>query len=256
MADPVTAAAATSLAPYALAGNAIAQLGGNLIGGYYADKAAEKQAKSAQEALNFKKMVWNDAKQQYEPYVEAGQRGLTGFEAAVTGYTKPTFGYTQKDFNLSNWLDPGYDFRIKEFKKSLDASTAAKGMSLGSGFAKALQTRSQDMASQEYANSYDRHLKDSALRYGQAADQYNRDIGFADKNIANYAGLTNLGQQAIQGTSNAATGVGDAMLQVGQAQGMGDVNKGNMWTNSAQMLGKGYSDYLLELDKLARSNNK
>lgn len=243
------AAAGGSLMPYALAGNAIAQIGGNLIGGYYADKAAEKQAKAAQEALNFKKMVWNEAKQRYEPYIEAGQRGLTGYEKAITDYTQPTLGYTQKDFNFQTLLDPGAQYRMDQAKKAIEASMASKGQSLGSGVLKSLQTRSQDMASQEYDKAFDRWQKESQMRYGQSSDQYGRDINFRNQNIQNYGGLAGIGKDAIAGTTTAAGGIGDSMLQVGQAQGLGDVNKANMWTSSAQSLGKGFSDYLLELEK-------
>lgn len=236
-------------ATIAMIGNAGVQLGGNLIGGNYADKAAAKQAQAAQEALNFKKMVWNEAKQQYEPYIEAGQRGLEGYESRIAGLTAPTYDYKLTDFNLTNWQDPGYQFRIQEAQKAINAAAAKGGYNLSPGVSKALQTRGQDMASQEYANAFDRYQKQEVLKKNVADTDYARQMGFKTQDIQNYKDLTGYGQNAIAGTTAAAGGIGDSMLQAGQAQAFGDTSKANMWTSSAQMLGKGYSDYLLELAK-------
>lgn len=238
-----------SLSPYAAAGNAVAELGGNLIAGYYSDKASDKQAKSAQQALDFKKMVWNDAKQQYEPYIQAAERGLTGYEDRITNLTAPTYEYQQKAFNLTNWQDPGYKFRIDQANQAINAAAAKAGYNLSPGVSKALQTRGQDLASQEYQNSFNRYQTQEQMNKKIADDNYARQMGFKTQDIQNFKDLTGFGQNAIAGTAQAATGIGDSMLQVGQANAMGDTSKANMWTNSAQMLGKGFSDYLLEMEK-------
>lgn len=233
----------------ALAGNAALQLGGNLIGGYYSDKASERQAKSAQEALNFKKMVWNEAKQQYEPFIEAGSRGLTGYEDRISNLTAPAYEYSKKNFDLTNWKDPGYQFRIDQANQAINAAAAKGGYNLSPGVSKALQTRGQDMASQEYQNSFNRYQTQEAMDKKIADDNYARQMGFKTQDIANYKDLTGLGLQGIQGTYGASQGIGDSILQQGQAEAFGDTSKANMWTNTSQMLGKGFSDYLLEMEK-------
>lgn len=237
------------MVPAAMVGQAALQLGGNLIQGYYANQASERQAKSAQDALNFKKMVWNETKQQYEPYIEAGARGLTGYEDRISNLTAPTYDYQKKDFNFQTNLDPGAQYRMDQAKKAIEASMASKGQSLGSGVLKSLQTRSQDMASQEFDKSFNRYQTQEAMDKKIADDNYARQMGFKTQDIQNYKDLTGFGTQGIQGTYGASQGIGDSMLQVGQAEAYGDINKANMFGNTAQMLGKGYSDYLLEMEK-------
>lgn len=233
----------------ALAGNAALQLGGNLIGGYFSNQAADKQARAAENALNFKKMVYNKATQQYEPYIESGERGLAGYEDRITNLTAPDYEYKQKAFDLTNWQDPGYKFRIDQANQAINAAAAKAGYNLSPGVSKALQTRGQDLASQEYQNSFNRYQTQEQMNKKIADDNYARQMGFKTQDIQNFKDLTGFGQNAIAGTAQAATGIGDSMLQVGQANAMGDTSKAGMWTNSAQMLGKGFSDYLLEMEK-------
>jgi hypothetical protein len=216
-----------------------------------AQAAAEAQANAAREALGFQKQVYGETKENYQPYIEAGKTGLGGYQSAIQNYKQPELGYTQKDFNLSNWQDPGYTFRLDQANKAINAATAGKGMTLGSGALKSLQTRGQDMASQEYTNAYDRFLKDSALKYGQASDQYGRNIGFSNQNIANYGNLAGTGERAIGNLGSigqgAGTQIGNTLGQLGNAQAQGDIAQGKYGAANWQMLGSGMSDLLKQL---------
>lgn len=252
------------MVPVAAAGaiaSGLGQIAGNYIAGKSAEKAAQIQADSANRAIALQSQIYGETKDAYKPFVEAGSRGLTGFEDAIQNYNQPTLGYTQKEFNLSNWQDPGYDFRLAQAKKAIDASTAAKGMTLGSGALKSLQTRSQDMASQEYANSYDRWLKDSNLKYGQASDQYNRDIGFENQNISNFGNLSKVGSDALGnlagfGSSYGKT-AGDMMTGIGDVQAQNAIAQGKSWSNSANLMGSGLSSFLEDyFANTGSTNNK
>ena len=134
----------------------------------------------------------------------------------------------------------GYDFRLDQANKAINAATASKGMTLGSGALKSLQTRNQDMASQEYQNSYDRYLKDSTLRYGQASDQYGRDYAFGNQNLANYKGLSEVGQNAIGSLAgagqNAAKSLSNLYSGLGKSAAENDLNQGNLTASN-------YSDW-------------
>lgn len=241
--DPATASFLASTG-----GNLASGLG-SFIGGQTqaraASRAARQYADTMRDALNFQKGVYTTAQGQYDPYIQAGTRGLTGFEQAITDYTQPTLDYTQKDFSFDTFQDPGAKYRMSEAQKAIQGSAAAKGGALGSGALKSLQTRSQDMASQEYANAYDRWLKDSQLRYGQASDQYGRDINFENQNIANYGNLAGMGSDAIGNLGKLGAGVGSSIMegtgaigkiQAGATQAAGEANAGG-WN----ALGKGLS---------------
>lgn len=236
----------------AMVGGTLAQGLGNYLGGSSqadaASKAAQAQAQAAREALEFTKGVYGETKESLSPYIQAGQRGLTSYEQAVQNLTKPDFGYTRTEFGLDKWKDPGYDYRLSEAQKAIEASTASKGMSLGSGALKALQTRSQDMASQEYQNAYERYLKNEAMKYGQASDAYNRDLGFQTTNISNLGNLSNTGLNAA-GTlggfgQQTAQNVGTQLGNIGEANAYGILGPAKAYGDMYGSWGKGISDML------------
>lgn len=242
--EPTSTSLATSLV-----GNLASGLG-SFVGGQSQARAAQRAAdeynRLMREGLDFQRGVYDTAKGQYEPYIQAGTAGLGDYQAAVQGFEKPEFTYQQQDFNLGNWKDPGYDFRLSEAEKLIQGSAAAKGGALGSGALKSLQTRGQDMASQEYQNAYDRWLKDSQLRYGQAADQYGRDIGFQTQNISQLGDLAGIGSQAIGNLGTLGSGVGNSMMtglgNMGDALGTARTAQGNANAAGWNTLGSGLSD--------------
>jgi hypothetical protein len=71
--------------------------------------------------------------------------------------------------------DPGYAFRQEEARKAIDASAAARGGLLSGSTLGALQRQSQDLASQEYQNAYNRALGENQLRYGRGLTQTQED---------------------------------------------------------------------------------
>jgi hypothetical protein len=71
--------------------------------------------------------------------------------------------------------DPGYQFRQTEARRALEGSAAARGDLMSGGVLQALQSRSQDLASQEYGNAYARSLGENQLRYGRGLTQTQED---------------------------------------------------------------------------------
>jgi hypothetical protein len=71
--------------------------------------------------------------------------------------------------------DPGYQFRQDEARKAIEGSAAARGDLLSGQNLKALQSRSQDLASQEYGQAYGRALGENQLRYGRGLTQTQED---------------------------------------------------------------------------------
>lgn len=217
------------------------------MGADAASKAAQAQAEATRNALAFQKDVYNKAETGFQPYIKAGSEvGLPGYTQAVTNFTKPTYGFTPKDFSLSNWKDPGYEFRLSEAQNAINAATASKGMTLGSGALKALQTRGQDMASQEYASAYDRYLKDQARQQTLGNEAYARDLGFQTQNLGNYGNLAQMGSGAVSNLagvgSTQGAQIGQSYSNLGDSQARGIIGESNQWQNLINKLGGGLGD--------------
>lgn len=98
-------------------------------------------------------------------------------------FTRPTAGAAPE---LSSFLanfqeDPGYRFRLQEGADSVNAFSAARGKLRSGDAAKAIMSRSSDLASQEYGNWFDRQLR----AYAAAQDAYRYDTTRADNNFSN-----------------------------------------------------------------------
>ena len=244
------------------AGAALLEGIGGFLGGRSqsraAQRAADAQIQAQQDAMNFQKQMYGDIRESYQPYQAAGGRGITGFEDRITNFTNPELQYVQKDFNQTNWKDPGYDYRLNEAQRLIDAQTASKGMTLGSGALKAMQTRGQDMASQEYQNAFDRWQKDSALRYGQASDKWTRDYNFQNQDVANWANLMNTGMQANQGmagaTGNLVTGMTPLITGQGEAAANAALAQGGAEASGWSNLGSGLGGILKNAGQYYSSN--
>lgn len=120
--------------------------------------------------------------------------------------------------------DPGYQFRMDESRKALEGSAAARGDLLSGGNLKALQSRSQDLASQEYGASWNRASQQAQLReqWGQAESQMGwsqaqAEAAFREQQaqLASQQGWS----QALQGQQNQYTqGLDTLKYNQGQQQ--------------------------------------
>lgn len=80
----------------------------------------------------------------------------------IADWTKSFTAPTEADMKM----DPGYQFRVNEARRQLEASAAAKGTLLTGGTMDAMGRLAQDYASQEYGNVYNR-------RQGEFQDEFN-----------------------------------------------------------------------------------
>ena len=71
--------------------------------------------------------------------------------------------------------DPGAAFRQSEARKALEGSAAAKGGLLSGSTLGALQRQSQDLASQEYGNAWQRMMARDTEQYGRDWGQYQQN---------------------------------------------------------------------------------
>ena len=96
----------------------------------------------------------------------------------------PAFSY--KDFAAPNQQDmlndPGFQFRIDQGRKALEASAAGKGILRSGGTLKDLLNYGQNFASQEYGNVYNRALSEYDTNRRNALDTWNTGyMGRKDK---------------------------------------------------------------------------
>lgn len=156
-----------------------------------------------------------------------GTQQLEGDRAQLAG-TQPggsQAGDYMRDFTLADFTrDPGYQFRMDEGARGVEASAAARGGALSGGALKALDRYNQGFASTEYGNAYNRFNADRDRRFnrlsavagiGQTAS---RDVAQMGTDAANRRGEygmqgANARASGYVGMANAANqGVGNYMF--------------------------------------------
>lgn len=134
---------------------------------------------------------------------------------------------------------PGYDYRVSQGLKAVNAGMSAGG-NLGSGRRMmALQDRGDQLANQDYGDwrSYTTGQYNTDRARGDAL--YAADRGYtADRYDTNTNGLTSLAGLGTQATaanqsaaSNFANAYGDATQAGAQANAAGQINAANAWSN-------------------------
>jgi hypothetical protein len=224
-----------------------ASIGSGLIGGLLGrsdankaaraqEEAARLQYQAAQDAIAEQRRQYDQGRQDLAAYRGAGQFGVGELISGMQSdrFAAPEFGFQENQFNYQ--ADPGYQLRIDEAMKAIQASKAASGMLGGGGTLRAINREAQGLASQEYGNAYNRFQGEEATRYGRASDTYNRTYGARQDTANRLMGLGNMGQASAAQTANMGANMGGNIGQLGMsgAQGMGQG-----MTNAAMMRGQG-----------------
>lgn len=210
-------AAAAIGAAGAVAGGAMAARG--------AKKAAQTQAASADKASQIQLDMYNQTRQDLDPYKQAGATSLSQMMGQMTpdGYFNQT--YTGQDI----YSDPSYQFRLQQGQDAIQSGAAAQGGLLSGATLKALQNYGQESASQEYSNAYNRFNADQTNRYNRLSNL----VGIG-QNAAAQVG--NAGAQTAQAVAN-NTMAGANSIAAGQ------VASANNWANTANNLGSMATSY-------------
>lgn len=229
----------------AIIGSAVAGIGGSIMQSGAAKHAADTQAQAAEyaaklqkeaadNALAFQKQQYGDTQKMEAPWVAAGQGAVTKLSDMVQNGGFPSWNENfQAPTSVTEQNDPGFQFRLQEGQKALERSAASRGGLLSGGTAKALDQYSQDYASNEYGNVYNRAYNDYATRYNQfeqdQSNTYNR-----------YAGLAGLGQTSAQTLATAGTNSANNMSSIllGSSSTIG-----NYLQNAAYQRASGYGAY-------------
>lgn len=213
---------------------ALGSLFGGLFGARGAKKAAETQARAADEAGDIAAQEARDAISRVENATGSGQTwtldaanqaaedarvaGATGRDVIRSEYEAGldrlspylTAGQTgveqlaammgpggelNRRFSTEDFqVDPGYAFRMAEGTKALERSAAARGRVLGGAQLKALARYGQGLGSQEYQNAFERFRAENADR------------------TARFLGLSAIGERATGQANNLGTWYGGTNL--------------------------------------------
>ena len=147
-----------------------------------AKSAAAAQEQAAQAANETEWKMYQQGRKDIEPWRQQGIKSLAQLSQMMRPGSAMTSRFRKQDFTA----DPGYQFRIGEGARGVNASQAARGM-LNSGRAlKEMERFRQGLASDEYQNAYNRWAQ-------QNSDIYNRLAGLANTGQQTSTQLANMG---------------------------------------------------------------
>jgi hypothetical protein len=195
-----------------------AVVGSALIGGSAAKSAAKTQSAAADRAAELQNEQFQQTRQDYTPYREAGYNALAQLQKTA-GNVPGAFKFGAGDYQA----DPGYAFRLSEGQKALDRQAAARGGLISGGALKAAQRYGQEMGSQEFQNAYNRAFTGYGTEVARENQLYNRQAALAG------IGQTATGQVAQAGQNYANT-AGNLMTGGAAAQAAGQVGMANAIT--------------------------
>lgn len=206
MPAPLIAAAAVAAA---------ASLAGSYFGGEAAKDAARLAAEQEQKGLDFQKETWAKTQENMSPYMEAGKRGLTGYESSIAGAKQPGYEYKNKGFDFSTYEDPGAQYQMAQATRALQNSSLAKGLG-GGGALKAIMAKNQEMAGTAYQGAFNRYITKNQQDKTFADDQYKRELEYQNLGINRQKDLMTQGASMASGLGQLGTTTGQ---QIGQSYG-------------------------------------
>jgi hypothetical protein len=208
---------------------AAAVIGSAVVGGAVsmrgASKAAKAQTRAAKRSDARLEAANRRQEELQEPFRQAGltaQSEIMRLLGVGGDATAPGYGSMAKQFGMDQFQqDPGYAFRQSESLKAMERSAAARGNLLSGSTMKGIQRFSQDLASQEYQNAFNRYQVERAARLNPL--QSLMGSGQSAANIMTGA-AGNLGQGLAAG--ELAAGQARASGYVGQANALNQALSG------------------------------
>lgn len=187
---------------FVVAGSAAVGIGSSLISSGAASDAAAGQLQATRETNKLQKKMYDQTRADQEPWRAAGARSLA--DLASDDF--------KKDFSMGDYqMDPGYNFRMEEGQKAIERSAAARGGLNSGATLKALTKFGQGVASEEYANAYNRFNADRDRRFNRASSiagvgqTANSALQTAGSNYANQVGANTMGAADARGAAGIAS---------------------------------------------------
>ena len=201
----------------------LAMMGGSLLSGLMgssaANKAADQQARSAQDQLNFNRGVYSDQKAMFAPWQQMGMQGQQAYNSLLgLGHAPKGFdGYQQS---------PGYQFQLNQGLDAAKSAAAMHGGTMSGATMQSLNNYGQGVANQDY-QTYLNRLQGIGAQGQQAAGM--------QSGAAQQYGQNGLAAMGSMGDARAAGTVG------GYNALMGGINSGIQSYGYMQGAGQGNS---------------
>jgi hypothetical protein len=193
---------------------------GSVIGSDASRHAANTQSDAAKYAADTQERMYDKGVALQEPWRQAGIGALSQLSAG-TG----AGGDFMRDFSAADFQqDPGYQFRMQQGQRALEASAAARGGLLSGGTGKNLVDYGQNFASNEYSNAYNRFNADRDRRFGR---------------LSQLAGIGQVTSRDVANQGNdAASRIGEYSTQIGNAQAAGTIGQANAIARGVGSIGQ------------------
>ena len=206
-----------------------------------AAQSAAAQREAADKSIAAQREMFDIGRADLAPYREGGttaQNQLMQLLGIGGDQNAQGYGRYAKDFGMSDFTtDPGYQFRLEQGMKALNASAAAKGMGMSGANIKGATEYGQNLGSQEYQNAFNRYQTNRTAQLAPLQSLYAGGQAAAAGSAAQAGALgTNLGNTY----TNLGQGLGQAAVASGNAQASGYLNQANAVTNA---LNQGMSSY-------------
>lgn len=207
---------------------------GTIQGG--ADRASALINTGATNARRTLADVYAEQNKRLDPYRVAGEGSL----GTLTDGVKPGGDFV-KPFNAETFKlyeDPGFQFRVKQGNRAIEAGANAGGIRFSGATLKALSNYNQEAASQEYGAARDRAVDDQSRAYDRTRDMVDLGYNAASKQVdagGTYgANLSNLETGTSRSLADLQTGtasqLADLQTDLASAEAMGDTAKANSLT--------------------------
>jgi len=206
-----------------------------------AERSAAAQREAADKSIAAQREMFDIGRADLAPYRQGGttaQNQLMTLLGIGGDTTAQGYGKYARDFGMSDFTtDPGYQFRLEQGMRALNASAAAKGMGMSGANIKGATEYGQNLGSQEYQNAFNRYQTNRAAQLDPLFKLYGGGQAAA-AGSASQAGA--LGQNLGQTYTGLGQGLGQAAVASGNAQASGYINQANAINNA---LSQGMSSY-------------
>jgi Skp family chaperone for outer membrane proteins len=170
----------------------------------------------------------------YQSELSTVQAGLAqpqtpGATQGASDQSQPLeFGSLMKDFTYTD-TDPGVQFRLKENQKAIERAAASRGNVLGGATLKALSRYTQDYASNEYQNAFNRYQTERSNKYGMLSSLAGLGQSAANTQAASSQNYANNVSSLLTGSAAAQ---GDYATQAANARASGYLGSANAWSSA------------------------
>jgi hypothetical protein len=206
-----------------------------------AAQSAAVQREMADKSIAAQRDMFDIGRTDLQPYRESGvtaQNQLLSLLGLGGDTTAPEYGKYTKDFGMSDFTtDPGYQFRLDQGMKALNASAAAKGMGMSGANIKGAIGYGTDMGNQYYQQAFNNYQTNRANRLSPLMD-FTR-IGQASA-AGSAAAASNLGSNLGTTYSNLGTNLGKTATDAGAAEAGGYTAGGKAINQTIGNLGNQY----------------